>query len=134
MGIRTNNDSGAPNGKSLEQIKQGLMFAAEMFGYLEKVSQSLVCGLGELERVRASIRQHRTPIDWQAFISDLEMRDLELADLLSRANMERFDLGRLWIAAADAQTQTMLKIMKDRIASVLSDRYGIKFAVKIISQ
>lgn len=105
-----------------ETFQQFCLFLADFFGIFKK-------SLQEIKRVGAALKKAQAPPNFEDVLSDIT--DDYVRELLGRATLVKFELGRLVIQAEDSFDANHLKLFKGSIIKALNTRYGVSHTVKV---
>lgn len=118
---------------TLVQVDQLILIAASVtrfFTFCADCSTMLELTLKEIKRVRLSIRNNSLPLSWDDFLHGLTNDAIK--QLLERAEVSRFEMGRLWLQVNSGLDLTHIRLMQGLIQNTLSEQYGADFKVKVI--
>lgn len=88
-------------------------------------------GLAEVRAMRHAVKNGVAPGDLNEFIGFVAEHEPALAECLRGADLERFDMGRLWLEVSDGISRNMLEMRRGTLTELLKQHYGTSFAIRI---
>lgn len=111
----------------IELLEKGSKFLETLQLATVRVRDALL----ETERFRAAVKRGDTVLDWKMAVQEMEGFNEIASMACANALLERFDMGKCTILAVDNENHGMLTMMKGQIEIFLTERYGVKFKVRI---
>ena len=127
MGIRRDKTQNEILNETAKLIELGCV----ALKYTLSLGELLVSALKEAESVRTALKQGGRPISTEDLLSALSGADKALAENLRACNIEKFELGKLWLKPENALLRASLLLLRDKLEGFLKKAYGTEFKVRI---
>jgi hypothetical protein len=130
MGIYQKSRSVRASTTELDQVIAIALFLASIFSTGAYLCDALVTALRELKSMRDTVKRGSMPLDHQDLKVLARATNNILADVMTRADIVKFEMGRLTMKVPTSD-YTAIMICKELLKSELQKRYGVDFLVKI---
>jgi len=127
MGISTKTDEN----HSVETILGVVRLAIKGLSYVLSVCQAIEYIAVEYVRLKNALRRAGTSLDIGELIASIEGQYPQLAEALSRAEVERYELGRLWLKTDNGIDGATLNLFSGILRDFLQLKHGIKSQLRI---
>jgi hypothetical protein len=99
--------------------------------YAGAIFQALEHALIEYQRIKLAMSKSKTPLDYQQLIEATKTEYPLLSEALSRAEVERYELGKLWVRAGDHADRGTLLLFSGLLKSVLEAQQQIPVKIRV---
>ena len=99
--------------------------------YLTASLEALEVILEEYLKLKAAISKARTPLDYEALVRAIVVEHPMLGDALARSEVERYELGRLWVRATNEMDRGTLLLMSTILKEFIERYHEVPMRVRI---
>lgn len=125
------------NKAEINSLMNLLTAIADGFELAAEIIRSTHGALDESQRYRDAVKRTAKPLNYEELLTIITKADTSggvVSEALKRAEVLRFELGKLWISPYDSFDSVSIQYAKDRIASVLKENFGVDFKLRIKSK
>ncbi len=129
--MESQSESVVLNQDLIRELLDALKLGVSGLKYLEGVGCALVSGLEEVQRIKLAAKAGANPLDMTHLLEQLAKADKLLSENLRACQIEKFELGRLWVRADNSLLRSSMLVLKDKLQGFLERFYGAGFTVRI---
>lgn len=117
--------------RSVESLIDLMRLLGQAATYAGAIFQALEHALIEYQRIKLAMSKSKTPLDYQQLIEATKTEYPLLSEALSRAEVERYELGKLWVRAGDHADRGTLLLFSGLLKSVLEAQQQIPVKIRV---